>query len=149
MTVFFATSPHWPGIVDFLFSAYSGDAKEEITTCKRFESERIRILKCIYMSYLYMFHTLTFRFSVCNSIINLYETHYSCKKRSPSPTRKITNTTIFRIKTTAICDRECYISCEQFCLGVCLQKKQDGRRGKNADGQIENNGASTPVLFSP
>ena len=32
---------------------------------------------------------------------------------------------------------------------VCLQKKQDGRRGKNADGQIENNGASTPVIISP
>ena len=27
-------------------------------------------------------------------------------------------------------------------------KKQDGRRGKNADGQIENKGASTPVAMS-
>ena len=32
---------------------------------------------------------------------------------------------------------------------LCLQKKQDGRQVKYADGQIENNGASTPVLFSP
>ena len=32
---------------------------------------------------------------------------------------------------------------------VCLQEKQDGRQVKYADGQIENNGASTPVLFSP
>ena len=28
-------------------------------------------------------------------------------------------------------------------------KKQDSRRVKNADGQIEDNSASTPVLFSP
>ena len=33
---------------------------------------------------------------------------------------------------------------------LCLfTEKQDGRRVKFADGQIENNGASTPVLFSP
>ena len=32
---------------------------------------------------------------------------------------------------------------------LCLQKKQDGRQVKYADGQIENNGASTPVLISP
>ena len=33
---------------------------------------------------------------------------------------------------------------------VCLQtKKQDGRRVKCADGQIQNNAASTPVLISP
>ena len=32
---------------------------------------------------------------------------------------------------------------------VCLQKKKDGRQVKYADGQIENNSASTPVLFLP
>ena len=62
LTVFFATSPHWPGIVDFLFSAYSRDAKEEITTCKRFERERIRILKCIYMPYFIYFIRLLLDF---------------------------------------------------------------------------------------
>ena len=79
-TVFSATSAK-----SFLFfSAYSRDAKEEIVTCIRVE--RIRILKCICMSYFYMFYTLwlTFKFSVYNSIINLYEAHYSCKK-DPQP----------------------------------------------------------------
>ena len=29
------------------------------------------------------------------------------------------------------------------------RKKQDGRRVKYADGRIQNNSASTPVLFTP
>ena len=33
--------------------------------------------------------------------------------------------------------------------GVCLQQKQYGRQVKSSHGQFENNGASTPVLFSP
>ena len=32
---------------------------------------------------------------------------------------------------------------------VCLQQKQYGRQVKSTHGQLENNGASTPVLFSP
>ena len=45
LNVFFAISPHWPRIVDFLFSAYSRDAKEEIVTCIQIKIEGIRILK--------------------------------------------------------------------------------------------------------
>ena len=97
----------------FFFSAYSRDAKEQFVTCIRIE--RIRIWKCIYITYLYLFHTLTLRFSFCNSIINFYQTHYSCKKEPP-PTRKMTKTAIFRIETTAIFDRECYSSCKLWVL---------------------------------
>ena len=99
LTVFFATSPHWPGIVDFLFLAYSRDAKEEITTCKGFKMARKREdsnFEVYIHSILYVFHTLTFRFSVSKSIVNFYRTHYSCKK-DPPPTRKLTNSAVFRI----------------------------------------------------
>ena len=68
LTVFFAASPHWPGLANFLFSAYSRDAKEEITTCKRFEKERIRILNGIYMPYFIYFTRLLLDFPLVKAL---------------------------------------------------------------------------------
>ena len=77
----------------------------------------MRILKCTYIPYLYSFHTLTFRFSVCNSIVNFYQTHYLCKK-DPPPTLKLPNTAVFQIETAAIFDGEYYRSCLWVIKGI-------------------------------
>ena len=97
------------------------------------------------MPYLYLSHTFTFRFSVCNSIVNFYQARSSCKKDSP-PTQKITNTVFFRIQTDAFLKENAIVLVSNC---IWLKKKEDGHRVKYADGQFQNNASSTPILYSP
>ena len=109
MTVFFATSPHRPEIVDSLcFPAYSRDEKVDIVTCMRFEIRGNRILKCICIchSFIY-FIRLLFDFPLVTALSTFIK-HITRVKKIPC---RLGNKGTWRLETAPIFDSECHSSC--------------------------------------